>query len=284
MQNMINKEQLKKDGFLPHRQDNLCSMRVGITGGYVEVAQLRALADAAEKYGQGHIHITSRQGIEVPFVNFENVEAAKEDMKNAAVRPGVAGRRVRAVVACQGNRVCNHGLIDCQNLAEKIDREHFGADVPYKFKIAITGCPAACLKPQENDLGIMGTVHPEWKTDTCTECGVCVKRCKADAITIDENSVHIDMDKCILCGECILACPKDAIVPSKTGYTIFAGEKVGRFPRDGTRIVEVFNEEEVYDIANRSIEYYRENGGKDERLGDVIDREGIENFRDAVLK
>ncbi|WP_135610947.1 4Fe-4S binding protein [Methanococcoides sp. AM1] len=284
MQNKISKEQLKKDGYLPQRQNNLCSMRVGITGGYVEADQLRAIADAAEKYGQGHIHITSRQGIEVPFVNFENVEAAKEDMKNAAVRPGVAGRRVRAVVACQGNRVCNHGLIDCQGLAEKIDRAHFGADVPYKFKIAITGCPAACLKPQENDLGIMGTVHPEWIKDTCTECGVCVKRCKANAITMEGGNLHIDMDKCILCGECILACPKDAIVASKTGYMIFCGGKVGRFPHEGTRLAEVHSEKEVYDIVNRTIEYYRENGGKDERLGDVMDREGIESFKDAVLK
>ncbi|WP_445474059.1 4Fe-4S binding protein [Methanococcoides methylutens] len=284
MQNTIIKEQLKKDGFLPQRQNNLCSMRVGITGGYVEVAQLRAIADAAEKYGQGHVHITSRQGIEVPFIDLENVEAAKEYMRNADVRPGVAGRRVRAVVACQGNRVCNHGLIDCQKLAEKIDNTHFGADVPYKFKIAITGCPAACLKPQENDLGIMGTVHPQWKKDTCTGCGVCVKRCKGNAINMDDGSIHIDMDKCILCGECILVCPKGAIVTSKTGYRIFAGGKVGRYPRDGTRLVEVPTEEEVYDIVNRTIEYYRENGGKNDRLGDLIDREGIGNFKDAVLK
>lgn len=284
MQNEINKEQLKKDGFLPQRQDNLCSMRVGITGGYVGAAQLRALADAAEKYGEGHVHITSRQGIEVPFVDFQNVETVKADMRKADIRPGVSGRRVRGVVACQGNRVCNHGLIDCQGIAEKIDSEHFGADVPYKFKIAITGCPAACLKPQENDLGIMGAVHPEWKNDSCTECGVCVKRCKAEAMTIDDGRILIDMDKCILCGECILACPKDTIVPSKTEYTIFAGGKVGRFPREGTRLTEVTTEEEVYYIVNRTIEYYRKNGTKDERLGDVMDREGIDKFRDAVLK
>ncbi|MGM0771436.1 MAG: 4Fe-4S dicluster domain-containing protein [Halobacteriota archaeon] len=284
MQNGIDKKLLKKDGFLPQRQDNLFSMRVGITGGYVGAAQLRALADAAEKYGEGHVHITSRQGIEVPFVNFENVEAVKADMRKVDVRPGIAGRRVRGVVACQGNRVCNHGLIDCQGIAEKIDSEHFGTDVPYKFKIAITGCPAACLKPQENDLGIMGAVHPEWKNDSCTECGVCIKRCKAESITIDDGRIHIDMDKCILCGECILTCPKDAIVPSKTGYTIFAGGKVGRFPREGTKLTEVATEEEVYDIVNRTIEYYRENGTKDERLGDVMDREGIEKFRDSVLK
>jgi dissimilatory sulfite reductase (desulfoviridin) alpha/beta subunit len=130
----------------------------------------------------------------------------------------------------------------------------------------------------------MGAVHPEWKKDACTECGACVKSCKADAITIDGGSVHIDMDRCILCGECILACPKDAIVASSTGYTIFCGGKVGKFPRNGTRITEVSSEEKVYDIVNRTIEYYRKNGGKNERLGDVMDREGVESFRDSVLK
>ncbi|MBI9030497.1 4Fe-4S binding protein [bacterium] len=283
MKNNLNTVQLKRNGFLPQRQKDLFSMRIGITGGQIDATHLRALADAAEKYGDGYVHITSRQGIEIPFINLNDTDAARCDMDNANIRAGVAGKRVRAVVACQGDQVCNHGLIDAQKIAQRLDNLYFGADVPYKFKIGITGCPSACLKPQENDLGIMGTVHPEWNKATCTECGVCIKRCKANTITKSGNSIRIDKDRCILCGECILACKKDSMQAEKIGYTIFVGGKVGRFPREGTKLVELFDLEKVYSIVDRTIDLYCKNGRERERLGDVIDRIGIDAFKKETL-
>ncbi|NPE29176.1 4Fe-4S binding protein [Methanococcoides sp. SA1] len=283
MKSNLNIVQLKSNGFLPQRQKDLFSMRIGVTGGHVDAAHLRALADAAERYGEGYVHITSRQGIEIPFIDLNDTDAARCDMDNANIRAGVAGKRVRAVVACQGDQVCNHGLIDSQTIAQRIDNAYFGAEVPYKFKIAITGCPSACLKPQENDLGIMGTVHPHWNEDECTKCGLCIKRCKANAITKEENTIRIDEDRCILCGECILTCKKGSIQAEKIGHTIFVGGKVGRFPREGTKLVEVFELEKVYGIVDRTLALYCKNGREGERLGDVIDRIGLEKFKKEIL-
>lgn len=250
----------------------------------MDAGQLKALADAAEKYGEGYVHITSRQGIEIPFIDLNDTDAVRCNMDDANIRAGVAGKRVRAVVACQGDQVCNHGLIDCQTIAERLDNLYFGADVPYKFKIAITGCPSACLKPQENDLGIMGTVHPKWSKDTCTECGVCIKHCKANAITRSGSTIRIDKDRCILCGDCILACKKDALQAEKIGHTIFVGGKVGKFPREGTKLVELFELEKVYDIVDRTLDLYCKHGREGERLGDVIDRIGIEKCKKGLCK
>jgi len=64
----IDESLLKSKGFLPLRQENMVSMRVRATGGRIDAEKLRAIADAAEKYGHGYIHITSRQGIEIPFL------------------------------------------------------------------------------------------------------------------------------------------------------------------------------------------------------------------------
>jgi dissimilatory sulfite reductase (desulfoviridin) alpha/beta subunit len=85
---------------------------------------------------------------------------------------GACGQRVRTVTACQG-RECSHGLIDCLALAREIDRKYFGiGGHPHKFKIGITGCPNACIKPQENDLGIMGRLKKEFLKENCNYCGL----------------------------------------------------------------------------------------------------------------
>nr|HML26556.1 coenzyme F420 hydrogenase [Methanomethylovorans sp.] len=71
--------------------------------------------------------------------------------------------------------VCSNGIIDCQDICERIDEKYFGQPVPYKFKIAVTGCPASCLKVQENDFGIMGTMEPKFVEENCVMCGLCKK-------------------------------------------------------------------------------------------------------------
>ncbi len=47
--------------------------------------------------------------------------------------------------------------------------------------------------------------------DNCKRCGECVKRCPADAITLDDIKAHIDQDKCIGCAECLAVCRFDAV-------------------------------------------------------------------------
>ena len=73
---------LKSKGFLPQRQENMFSMRLKVVSGNLDAKKLRAIADAAEKYGSGYIHITSRQQIEVPFVKLEDTEAARNELEN----------------------------------------------------------------------------------------------------------------------------------------------------------------------------------------------------------
>lgn len=278
-----NLKSLKNNGFLPQKQDNKFSMRTHLVGGYVEANQLRALADAAEKYGAGHIHITSRQGAEIPFVDLDDVANISEEMKYSGLFGGASGQKVRGVVSCQGNTVCNHGLINCPELAARIDEIYFGTYVPKKFKIAITGCPASCMKPQENDFGIMGVVRPEWVENNCVACGLCEKVCKAGAITIDNGQVDIDSNSCIYCGECITSCKKDAILGVESGYTIFVGGKVGRFPRACDKLIELTDEQSLFSILEKTLAYYRKYGQDGERFGDLLDRRGFAEYRDAVL-
>ena len=279
----IDESSLKNKGFLSQRQNNMFSMRLKVVGGTVGVKKLRAIADAAEKYGSGYIHLTSRQQIEVPFVKLENAEKASSELEMQGILGGSSGKKVRAIIACHGNTFCKYGLIDCQRLAYKIDEKYFGEPVPKKFKIAITGCPSACAKPQDNDFGIMGVTKPEILEENCIGCESCEKACKMGAITIKEEKVMIDREKCVLCGACITACRKDALRAEKIGYTIFVGGSMGRKPRHGIKILELVSEEQLFSILEKTIDYYRKEGLDGERLGELFDRFGIERYKQGII-
>ncbi len=273
---------MKDKGFLSQRQDDYFSLRLHVAGGNLTSEKLRAIADAADKFGDGYIHVTSRQGIEVPFVHVDNAENISSMMQDAKIGPGASGKKIRAIVACQGNKVCSNGIVDCQDICEKIDENYFGQPVPYKFKIAVTGCPASCLKVQENDFGIMGTMQPKFVEENCVTCGLCKKACKVDAIDINDDVLILDHEKCIMCGECIRVCKKDAMQIAKEGFTIYVGGKVGRKPRMGIRILKTVSEPVMYEVLERTLAYYRENGLEGERIIDVIDRCGTDHFEREI--
>ena len=279
----IDYESLKSGGFMRQRQQDQFAFRLRVVGGRIEADQLRALADAADNYGDGHIHLTTRQGIEIPFIKLDDVETLREDMADANLRKGTCGPRIRGIMACQGNTLCPRGLVDPQDLAQKIDEKYFAADVPHKFKISITGCPASCAKPQENDFGIIGGVEPKWLEEECIGCGLCQEVCRMDAIIVEDGVVTFDRDKCDLCGDCISSCPTDAWVVEKTGYTLLIGGKIGRFPQLGTKFVELVNEAQLFEILDKTIQFFKEHAEKGERIGDTVQRVGLETFKEAVL-
>ena len=135
--------------------------------------------------------------------------------------------------------MCRVGVSDCQQIANRITEKSVGETVPKKLKIAVTGCPSACVKPQDTDFGVMGTTKPQLISENCVGCKRCEKACKMEAIKVLDDKASIDREKCILCGLCIAACRKDALRAEKTGCTIFVGGKLGRKPGHGTKLANI---------------------------------------------
>ena len=126
-----------------------------------------AITQVAQEFGQGYIHLTSRQGIEIPFIKLEDIERVKEALEKGGAKPGVCGPRVRTITACQGSAICPNGCIETEELAQELNDRYFGQELPHKFKFGVTGCRNNCLKAEENDLGIKGGLRVEWKKESC---------------------------------------------------------------------------------------------------------------------
>ena len=95
---------LKAGGFMRQKQKDMFSMRLRVVGGTVTVQQLKAIAEAAEKFGHNYVHLTSRQGVEIPFIRLEDIDEVKDFLARSDVQPGVCGPRVRTVTAFSSSR------------------------------------------------------------------------------------------------------------------------------------------------------------------------------------
>jgi anaerobic sulfite reductase subunit C len=271
-------KELKKGGMMRQAEAGLFSVRLHVVGGRLTTTQLRAIQEASDRFGRGEIHLTSRQGVEIPNIPREALAALKEFLASSGVGVGVAGPTVRTVTACQGCRVCPSGVIDSPELAEAVDRELYGKPAPHKFKIGISGCANNCMKAEENDAGIKGWIDPCWEAPACTFCGACQAACPTKAISSsgDGNALIIDATLCIGCGVCISSCPTGSMREESRGYRIFAGGKFGRRPFLGKRILGVLRTKEETMAAIRAVlEFFRAHGKPRERFGDTLQRTGF---------
>ncbi|MBR5997945.1 MAG: 4Fe-4S binding protein [Deltaproteobacteria bacterium] len=269
---------LKAGGFMRQKQKDTFSLRLRVVGGTLTVEQLQTIAAAAEKYGKNYVHLTSRQGVEIPFIRLEDIENIKKDLAAGGVSPSVCGPRVRTVTACQGGQCCPSGCIDTLAIATELDRRYFGRKLPHKFKLGVTGCPNNCLKAEENDMGVKGGMSIQWKAEQCTLCGVCAKSCRRGAIELKDGKIVLDEQKCKHCGRCVKVCPSGAW-SGKSGYSVFFGGTFGNTIHRGTELLPLIEDEEtLWRIADAAIEYFAQNAQPGERLAQTLERLGWEDF------
>lgn len=69
---------LKNGGFMRQKQKGCFSLRIAVVGGNLTAENIKTVAEVAEKYGHGYVHMTSRQGIEIPFIKVEDINVVKE--------------------------------------------------------------------------------------------------------------------------------------------------------------------------------------------------------------
>lgn len=282
MADQIDYSSLKKGGFMRQKQKGYFSLRLAVVGGNLTAENIRTIAEVAEKYGDGHVHMTSRQGVEIPFIKFEDIEEVRSELAKGGVKPGVCGPRVRTVTACQGSAICPSGCIDTYALARELDERYFGRELPHKFKFGVTGCMNNCLKAEENDLGVKGGYVIDYKPDACISCGVCVKVCREGALSLEDGKVVMDASKCNNCGRCVKSCPTDAW-DYEPGYIVSFGGLFGNKIYKGEEIVPIIKDKEaLFRVADAAIGFFERNAKPGERFRFTLQRLGEEEFRHAI--
>jgi len=277
----VDLKELKKGGYMKQVQKDRFSLRLGIVGGQVESEKLKKIYEISLKYGNGYVHLTSRQGIEIPFIKLQDVDAVRKELAEAGLKPGTCGPRVRTITACQGIKICSSGLIDTTELANEFDERYHGRELPHKFKLGITGCKNNCLKAEENDLGVKGGALPVWNSSKCSFCGLCKEICPSKAIIkIDKNEkiLIFDEDKCIYCGKCVKVCPTSAW-EGKNGFILSFGGTFGNRLSFGKQLLPIlFEKNQVHKIVEVTLEFFNSHGKAGERFGVTLDRVGWDLF------
>ena len=258
------------------------SLRLGIVGGTVTAEQLAAILEVSKKYGRGYIHLTSRQGIEIPYIQYEDIEDVKRDLARGGVAPGASGPRVRTITACQGSEICANACIDTQAIARELYERYYGRNLPHKFKMGVTGCRNNCLKAEENDIGIKGGLKPEWHSEKCIHCGKCAGVCRDKALTIENDAINIDEKICVKCGRCVRACPAGSLEGTR-GYIVSFGGLFGNTINRGEVIIPfIESREKLLAVCDAALKFFEDNAQKGERFKFTIDRVGREELERVI--
>ena len=279
---------VKGRGFLRNRGTDSFSGRLVSVAGVFTPEALRAIAECAEKFGNGKVVFTSRLSAEIVGIPFEKIPEAEAYVKEHGLSFGGTGAKVRPITACKGT-TCVFGNIDTHNLAQILhDKFYIGMStvkLPHKFKIGVGGCPNSCMKPSLNDVGIEGCKSFEFNAELCHGCKKCAvaENCPMKAVSIKDGKAMIDSDKCIGCGVCVGKCPFSAVPKEADSLCrVFVGGTWGKSQRMGTKLASLYKVEEIPEIVEKIMLWYKENGYVKERLGATVDRVGISALEEAI--
>lgn len=273
------RKKYKGMGFVPNRDGKNTSVRIVTKNGVLSSEQMRAVCEIADTYGNGKVTITSRMGLELPVISYDNIQNVIDALEKADLAPGGTGAKVRPVTACKGT-VCPHGNFDTQEMALEIHYKFYegyrSVKLPHKFKIGVGGCPNNCIKPDINDIGVVGVNVPKFELDKCVGCAECVVESKCPVKTFKKQAGP-DPTVCTKCGKCVETCPFGVVPSGQKGFKMYLGGRWGKAVRRGDLMKHIVtSKEELFELIEKVILLYKAEGIAGERFGNTIDRIGME--------
>ena len=138
------------------QKDGTFSVVPRMWGGITNPTELRAIADAAEKYNVPTVKVTGGQRIDLLGVRSEDLPAMWADLGKAGLVSGHAySKGLRTVKTCVGTDHCRFGTQDSTGLGIKLEKALWGSWTPHKVKLAVSGCPRNCAEATCKDVGVI---------------------------------------------------------------------------------------------------------------------------------
>lgn len=148
-------------GVYQSRQAGTHMARIVIPGGKFTAYQGRVMAECARKYSFGLLNITTRQAVQLHFLQIDNIPDFMRDLKKAELTTfHGCGDVTRTIAACPLAETCQyarlnvmpHTIETAKYLTECSDLDN----LPRKFKLTFSGCEASCAQPYMNCVGAIG--------------------------------------------------------------------------------------------------------------------------------
>ena len=282
-------KRVKGLGFLNNKGTDNFSARVLTVNGKITAAQHRCIAEAAELFGNGNITFTTRLSIEVQGIPFDKIDDFRNYIAKEGLKTGGTGAKIRPIVSCKAT-TCKFGRLDSFAISEEMHHRFFegynDVALPHKFKMAVGGCPNNCMKPDLNDMGIVGQLIPTHDLDKCKGCKKCKieQVCPMDACKVVDKKITRDTNICNNCGRCVGKCPFGVVDEGTPGYKLYIGGRWGKKISIGKPLTTIFKtQEEVLDVMEKAILLYKDQGINGERFEETIKRIGFENIEEQLL-
>jgi len=147
-------------GVYEQRENGTYMLRVRFPAGGVTVPHLRRLGEVSAQFGNGLLHITTRQEFQIHRVPLDSIIPALRSLAGAGLSTkGGGGNTVRNITACVDSGVCRDEVFDVTPYAvattERLLADPISLQLPRKYKIAFAACARDCAGATVHDLGFI---------------------------------------------------------------------------------------------------------------------------------
>ncbi|MCG7492838.1 nitrite reductase large subunit NirB [Thalassobius sp. Cn5-15] len=174
------------------QKDGTFSVVPRMWGGITTPDELRAIADAADKYNVPTVKVTGGQRIDLLGVKGEDLPAIWYDLNQAGMVSGHAySKGLRTVKTCVGSDHCRFGTQDSTGLGIKLEKLLWGSWTPHKLKLGVSGCPRNCAEATCKDIGVI-CIDSGYEIHVAGAAGMEIKGTEVLCrVTTEEEAIEI---------------------------------------------------------------------------------------------
>ena len=247
---------------------------------FVRPLAKREIEKLARAGGRDSVSLADYQ---IALERFKAVRGGRPDRELAAMLPAEnkPGANLTLIESCRHELAqCPNALIDTglwrnaleawlekSSVSERLRSRISDSKVLYhhKLKLAVSGCPNGCARPQVADLSVVGAVKPVFDPEACTACGECAACCPDKAISLNPTA-EPDETACQGCKACFDACEYQAIDLGRPFARLYAGGKLGRHPHLADFVGVADRPDQAVELFSLYVEEFLKQGEPNQRF------------------